>query len=189
MTAQVSDIVSFLGEGFSLCAFSNGEPFNPKEYNYNTVSSSTACYRGYQVEYLVTDKLLVKSVTLNHQDLKAESSRLKKPHDLNCISPLKSKQNFIGAWKFNDVNLILEYTGNILIGRKFIQGLYRHMGYHPYWKYEVVFELGFHKGNLCSSVDISQDVEKFRSNFDPKSELASENWISESFERKYSRKN
>ncbi len=87
------------------------------------------------------------------------------------------------------MNLILEYTGNILIGRKFIQGLYRHMGYHPYWKYEVVFELGFHKGNLCSSVDISQDVEKFRSNFDPKSELASENWISESFERKYSRKN
>jgi len=56
----------------------------------------------------------------------------------------------------------LPFTGGVLAVRDFIPEMYMHMGHHPAWKYRVVRELVFERGELMDDFDRSAAVAKLR---------------------------
>jgi hypothetical protein len=196
MTAQASDIVIYNGDQLHMCAYSDGEPFDPKKYGYRPVMASTACWRGYLSEYKIENKqLYLDKLHISHQENDLPASQNKQPPNLNGSVASVSKQSFIGRWLFKDVNLPLEYTGGLIVAQGFIRSLYVHMGFHPAWKYEEVHELVFESGKLKSESDLSRTMvevrEKIESETTNEGEKPSrkeiEAWIDECFRRDYKR--
>lgn len=52
----------------------------------------------------------------------------------------------------------LDFTGRLLIADGFIQSLYRHMGFHPAWKFEESWELDLEHGRLTNARDLSDEM-------------------------------
>ena len=82
----------------------------------------------------------------------------------------------------------------MLIADDFISELYEHMGFHPPWKYKVVWELVFEEGRLLKAVDCSQRMAEVRDRLLSRAEDHSESedqtdalyaWIQRSFDRTY----
>jgi hypothetical protein len=193
MTAQASDQVAYEGHEYALCAYSNGEPFDPKAYGYKPMMASTACWRGYVSGYAMkSDRLLLDRLHINHGDGAHSASLLKTPPPLNGVAARQSEHAFIGRWLFENVGLHLPYSGGLILARNFIQELYVHMGFHPAWKYEVVHELVFEQGALIEQRDVSVQMAEIRQKAsqtlkpDPRSSRSAiEAWISKCFSRDY----
>jgi hypothetical protein len=87
----------------------------------------------------------------------------------------------------------MDFTGGILIAQGFIQQLYVHMGFHPAWKYETVYELTFSQGNVLEIKDISAGMADLRNKMTRQplapdagaSKQEIENWIASTFKRDY----
>jgi hypothetical protein len=82
----------------------------------------------------------------------------------------------------------------VLIARSFINELYEHMGFHPPWKYRIVWELLFEGGRLLKARDCSLRMAEARKHFLSSRSEESENgdqtnalyaWIEQSFDRSY----
>jgi hypothetical protein len=56
----------------------------------------------------------------------------------------------------------IPFTGRLLIARGFIQSLYRHMGFHPAWKFEESWELDFEQGRLANARELSAEMSALR---------------------------
>ena len=69
---------------------------------------------------------------------------------------------YMGHHLYKNLNIFIEYTGKILIGKGFIKKYYIHMGYQRAWAYEVLEELIFDKGELIKTVDHSEMAKKLR---------------------------
>jgi hypothetical protein len=135
MTAQVSDFVNYKNEEYSSAGIHGHGLFNPLEYGLqpNPNVCCTACYRGYQCGYSITDKeLLLSSLKIN----------LEQPtKKLFGIQPntSKSKVGLIFNAAYLDLAHKIPFSGGILIAKDFIEELYVHMGFHPAWKYNCTF--------------------------------------------------
>lgn len=68
----------------------------------------------------------------------------------------------IFGYVYEDVNLLVKYTGKIVIGNSFIDEYYKHMGLQRAWAYKKVLELIFEKGRLVEVIDHSETVQKIR---------------------------
>ncbi|MDE6640896.1 MAG: hypothetical protein K2K63_10250 [Acetatifactor sp.] len=77
---------------------------------------------------------------------------------------------YMGHHLNRNINIFMEYTGKILIGKGFINKYYIHMGYQRAWAYEVFEELVFDKGKLAKSVDHSEMAKKWRLDLENKAE-------------------
>lgn len=79
-----------------------------------------------------------------------------------------------------------------LIARGFIQALYRHMGFHPAWKFEESWELIFDKEALSDATDLSPEMQNLRTDIDsgklsdPDGE-SSPGWIARTFRLSFGR--
>ena len=86
------------------------------------------------------------------------------------------------------------FTGDMLIGREFINELYVHMGFHPAHKYREVWLLTFDKGRLTDARDVSEHMEELRNAKGradiypeaPEDELRK--WVEDTFSRRLRRK-
>ena len=193
MTAQIQDSFHYLGEEHALTAFSDGEPFSPTNAGYRPVMASTACWRGYVCGYEVMDGLLrLRELWVNHQPGEAPVSRRQQPPDLNGVTAVLEKKSLLGGWRFCDVGLPLAYTGGLVIGRDFIRELHVHMGFHPSWKYQHVFELVFEEGRLVDARDVSPEMTRLRTQIHNErgpGNLATidqiEKWVANCFSRNY----
>ncbi len=195
MTAQVPDTVIYQGEQHVVAAFSSGEPFVPSDAGYMPVAATTACWRGYVCGYEVRDaSLLLDELWVNHQPQVAPISRRLQPPNLNGVVAQRDEKSYFGEWHFSRVDMPLSYTGGLLIGQGLIRGLYVHMGFHPAWKYESVYELEFESGQLTAACDKSAEMAKLRAQLvdelKPSGAADREQikrWIAGCFSRDYSR--
>jgi hypothetical protein len=202
MTAQFSDIFIFKDVKFELAAFSSDEPFEPEEYQMQPTGRFTSCWRGFLCIYaLKENNLILKDLSINLYDEtnKTERISLRGP-ELNSVKPIApdpEEKHWFFNNNYQNVDLMLDYSGGMLIGNDFIEELYVHMGFHPAWKYKEVFELDFEKGILLSAVDKSHEMDVLRKHFqkmniepeinrirNKKDSLA---WIDYCFNRKYTR--
>lgn len=195
MTAQAQDQVHYLGERYALASFSNGEPFSPTDAGYRPVMASTACYRGYVCDYEVKEgRLHLRELWVNHQPGEAPITQRLQPPDLCGVAAVRDESSFFGAWHFRGLALPLPYTGGLLIGRDFIRQLYVHMGFHPAWKYQHVYELLFDQGELVEARDVSPEMLRLRAHIQDLKPGAGaarqqiEGWIAGCFSRDYGRK-
>lgn len=163
MTAQISDEFNYGGVRFSLAGISEGELFDPSLLDLKPVAGCTACWRGYQAVFAVSDQRLVLDTL--HINLADETNRepLIGP-PINGVTPTGDAGK--PARFFNNdyvgINYHLEYSGGLLLADGFIRNLYVHMGFHPAWKYERVIELIFENGVLIAEHDRSEQMAELR---------------------------
>ena len=59
------------------------------------------------------------------------------------------------TYAYRNINSEVPFTGSLLIGHRFIQSLYRHMGFHPAWKFEQSWEIELDRGRVAEARRIS----------------------------------
>lgn len=163
MTAQIDDMFRYNGTNFSVSGISEGELFDPGLLGLKPAGTCTACWRGYQAIFAISQSHLVLDTL--HVNLFAEDEGYKRQEGppINGVSPTGPRgehdwfnNNYIG------LDYHLEYTGGLLLADGFIDDLYVHMGFHLAWKYTTVIELIFANGILQADFDRSERMAEIR---------------------------
>jgi hypothetical protein len=161
VTAQIPDQVAFEAGTFSLVGVNGGPLFDPKALGIKPVSMHTGCYRGYVAGYDVDGdgRFTLARLTPGSG---AKIGRRKIDADATIAGRAARPSKDRGEYDFDGLNLPIPFSGGLLVADRFIPALYRHMGFQPGWKYEVVFELLLEAGQLIESHDRSVDVAAVR---------------------------
>ncbi len=155
MTAQMPDSFSYKDEEYVLIGLKGSNLFQPNDYGVFPIMASTACYRGFVASYLVTEEQLILTGFM----LRSQEEELKEIADRAAVK-LKSPMGF--NFMYRDLNLPIDFTGFILLGKDFINEMYVHMGYQRPIAYRIVIEFQFKKGKLIAKNDFSELITKLR---------------------------
>ena len=166
MTAQIGDIFKYQKKEYTVVALSNGQLFDPKNYGLEAHARCTACYRGYWCEYGVDDESLMLrdfymfNLDGNYPPLNGIQIAPQEFEECQCyVGENKWEKStmpaHLGHQVYRNVNLLLPYTGKILLGRDFMGEYYIHMGFQRGWAYRRLIELEFDEGLLLESHDVS----------------------------------
>lgn len=163
MTAQIDDYFLYDDHAYSVAGISAGSLFDPAILDIHPMGSSTACWRGYYVEYgLVGRHLTVINLHANFYEEGEGYQRMQGPA-INGIVPTDLLPECGGFNNhYEKINFHLEYSGGLLLADGFIEELYVHMGYQSAWKYERVRELVFENGILIKDHDRSEKMAQIR---------------------------
>lgn len=196
MTAQIPDTFLLDDSVFSLVGINGNGLFDPERFGILPIGTCSACWRGHTCSYsLRNDALLLDQLclTLGHfdgADFVAEVGPV-----INGVEASRSTHaQSIFNNMYNNLNLSIDFTGGLLVGREFIEELYVHMGFHPAWKYREVFELLFEKGNLKEKRNVSKAMQELREKMvnypmEPEYKASEEevkSWIESTFRLDYS---
>lgn len=153
MTAQVHDRVRWRGHDHLLVGVDGGTLFDPLQYGLDPMPTTTANWRGWVADYEVrSHQLLLRELTnVGHQ--RGPDASLPA---LRGIEPVRDDER--GPFRYESLDWPLGFTGRLIVARDFIQSLYRHMGFHPAWKFEQSWELTLDKGRLTNSEDLSEEM-------------------------------
>lgn len=152
MTAQMHDSILLNDQKFSIVGVNSKELFNPSDFNLHPFSTVTSCWRGYVCEYKMEfDQILLDTLQVNHEQ---------QGPVINGIMPSFGKGMFNNV--YNHLDLLIDFSGKILAGEKFIHELCVHMGFQPAWKYEIVYELVVSHGMVLEAQDVSKQMAELR---------------------------
>lgn len=184
MTAQMNDSFLLQDKKFSVVGVNGSGLFDPLIYSMQPLPRITSCWRGYVCTYKARDHELVLDTLLVNLDQEGPA--------INNVRPAFSNQGTFNN-TYKDLHLHMDFTGGMLVAHGFIQQLYVHMGFHPAWKYETVFELNFSQGNVLDIRDLSGEMAELREKMTrqplqpdrnaTKQEI--EKWIASTFKRDY----
>ncbi len=86
MTGQIPDTIIYENEEYAIAGIKDDNLFNPEFIGINLSTSCTACWRGFTLNYEVTNQtLLLQGVLLNTKD---------EPTPINGIKPIKAEDSF-----------------------------------------------------------------------------------------------
>lgn len=192
MTAQISDEYIINGVSKSVVAMSEPMCFNPKDYGIIPHSRCTACWRGYWCEYeiqeesLVLKKLFINTENQEYPDFNGvpvspieyeqhwvltfsaadfENMDEDDEDDDKGDYKLENVEAHFGHRKY-EVEMKMNYTGKIVLGDRFLDDYYIHMGFQRAWAYEELKEYEFKNGVLVNTVDHSEYAKGLREMID-----------------------
>jgi hypothetical protein len=182
MTAQIHDSFLLDDQQFSMVEFASEGLFHPAAYGMQPLPRITSCWRGFVCTYkTVYNKLLLDTLQVNLSQAG--------PAIQNIRPEFPARGTFDNV--YHELELHMDYSGGMLVADGFIRELYVHMGFHPAWKYETVFELVFSQGTLLEKKDVSQQMAELRREMTqkplqpgpdtPRQKL--EDWIASTFKR------
>lgn len=186
----MNDIFMYEDYSYSISAIQNPDRFfNINKLGIKPQAPHSACWRGYVATFSIYEnKLVLKDLDTNVED---ENTH---PVSINGTVPIKynTSDNIedYWDWRYREINMPMNYSGNILITEGFIRERYIHMGFQSPLSYSKVIELSFDKGKYVSSKDISEIIARLRDSIevetyeDRKDRLPI--WIDERFSLKYS---
>lgn len=161
MTAQVGEIVRVDERNYYLAGVDGAGLFNPRHEGLEPRMVSTACYRGYVCLYQVANnQLLLQELTVHLDYPLMLKAKYKGEPELFGKPPIYREDE--EELFYGDLAKHISFSGNLLLGKRFISALYVHAGFHPAYKFESVLHLNFKDGQLISAADISQEMETFR---------------------------
>jgi hypothetical protein len=183
MTAQINDSFLFQDQKFSLVGVNGGDLFHPATYGMQPLPRITSCWRGYVCTYKTQYSNLILDTL--------QSNLGQEGPLINHLRPVFSASTFDNI--YHDLNLHIDFSGGMLVASGFLQELYVHMGFHPAWKYETVFELVFLQGILLETKDVSRQMAELREKItrqplQPGRDASGqelEDWIASTFKRSY----
>lgn len=191
MTAQIMDKIFYSDDEYSIIAIENDWPFEPLNYGLQPKATSTACYRGYYCEYSFLENHLALSKLCIGFDIE------KKPIFMGIDAKKSKYYKFNGFWEYSAINMPIDYSGGIVIGREFIREFYVHMGFHRPHCFKYVIELYIKKGKIDKSIDHSKRMDEVRQLIRSNKESASkfslhdgniEQFVEDSFSLSYVKK-
>ncbi len=177
MTAQINDMFEYQDVVLAVAGISEGESFDPSLLDLNPAGLCSACWRGYQAVFAISNTRLVLDKL--HINLLAEGEdypRLEGP-SINGVLPTASTGEY--DWfnnHYEGLEYHLEYSGGLLLAEGFIESLYVHMGFHPPWKYRHVVELILENGVLQQEFDRSEKMAEIRDHFASRKQESSESF-------------
>lgn len=160
MTAQVGDTFRYKKRDYNIVAISNPLRFNPQDYGITPEARCTACWKGYWCEYEISEEgIMLENLFINSKDDYYP--------EINGILPLSdnnSRQRFryMSHHLYKGVNIKIQYTGKIVVGKDFLHEYYIHMGYQRAWAYKELKEFVFEEGKLLNVIDHSKVVKELR---------------------------
>jgi len=160
MTAQIADILRIDEDEYSILAIQNVWPFDPKHLGLTPQGVCSACWRGHFEEYVLkNDDLVLDKFAINLDYLSS-----KKAPEVFGKSPgiIEGFKKGLANTFYEALNQKMDYSGGLLIGRKFLRDFYIHMGFHRPHCFEVVLELEFAGGRLKRTSDHSAKMEEIR---------------------------
>jgi hypothetical protein len=194
MTAQINDTFRYRKHEYAVAGISEGELFEPSLLDLKPAGTCTACWRGYQAAFALSgSRLVLDALHVNLLSPEQGYERDEGP-TINGVKPdgRRGEHDWFNN-HYEGLDYHLEYTGGLLLADGFIEKLYVHMGFHPAWKYEKVFELIFETGILKQEFDRSEQMAEIRQRFlEQRAEIDSdrmptENEIAQFVERAFDR--
>ena len=161
MTAQVSDRVLYRDQEFSLVGWEGAGLFDPEQHGLKPFQVSTGNWVGYICIYAVTEDVLrLERLEIGFgADDRAASMRGEGPL-LFGVRPRLTEQDSYALYE--SLGQVMAFTGTLTLGADFVWSTYVHMGFHPPWKYRVVWDLTFEAGKLVEETDRSADMARMR---------------------------
>ncbi|MDO5562805.1 MAG: hypothetical protein Q4F74_04250 [Synergistaceae bacterium] len=189
MTAQIDDGFRWNNKVYNLSRAQNikslfDEDDIPKLGFTQSTRVSTGCWRGYVATFGVNNDGRLILWGLRIDDYPAD----KQIPSLNGNAPSSIEPNGKDRKDllYTDLDMLLQYSGSILITNGFLQWRYVHMGFQNPMYYETVIELTFHNGCLAETKDFSQEAKRLRSDLRAiKTYKDSDEWIHASYDREY----
>ena len=138
MTAQIEDKFLYKNREYHIVGISGERFFRPSQFDLEPEMATTACYRGYQAFFTISESCLVlDDLYVNlykgeppERGHRREEYVFKKGPEINGTSPSKPEDSSCGFNNYyQGLNYELDYTGGLLIADKFIQDLYRSHGF------------------------------------------------------------
>lgn len=155
MTAQASDQITYKGDCYAIAGVKGEGLFDPEEFGIKPQGVCTACYRGFLCVYKVDEhQLVLDSLFIN--------SETPFPPLFGIEPKAKGRRSIVFAAEYEGLHHPIAYSGGLLAADEFIRELYVHMGFHPPWKYRVIHELIFQKGQLVEEHDRSDQMAMIR---------------------------
>jgi hypothetical protein len=165
MTAQFDDLFRYRRRKYAVSGISEGELFEPALLELEPHANCTACWRGYQAAFALTDSRLVLDELRINLNKAGEKGVSPSGPEINGVQP-RPKRDLLFDTHYVGLNYHLEYTGGLLLADGFIERMYVHMGFHPAWKYKRVVELVFEGGILQQEFDRSEQMAEIRERFE-----------------------
>jgi hypothetical protein len=157
MSAQLPDRMVFQGKEYDVITSFPPKLFNPISWGLKPASPHGACLRGTLLTYEV------KEETLYLKDLRYWT----KQANLSDLVPgVPMKEDETGGcigYLYSNINAVIPWSGEIVIGRSFLWPLLLPRGFQPAWKYKEVTRLLFEEGSLRAYGDVSRSMARLRS--------------------------
>ncbi len=163
MTAQTPDQLMLDQGEFAIVGVNGGDLFSPDQFGLQPMPFASNCWRGYVCQYVLrAGQLMLDQLEVNLQPPGEGQTGLSGPA-INGIQPA-APQSRIPFFNhvYAHLNLVVPFSGGLLAGADFIPALYVHMGFHPAWKYEIVFELIVFDGQVTEVRDVSETMSAIR---------------------------
>lgn len=139
MTAQISDTFLFNGESYVLLGLTGSSLVSPEQFGMDPEMLHTACYRGFYASYTFSDNTLYLSeLTLRERN----GNYL----PIGNVQPETTEYDAT----YRNLQEPIPFTGNLQLGKDFIDELYIHMGYQPATSYRTVINLTLEAGKIIA---------------------------------------
>lgn len=95
---------------------------------------------------------------------------------------------------YRDLNLVIPYSGSLLVATGSPKEPSLRMGYHIVWKYEKVYDLTFESGHLIHHIDLSHRIAEIRKRVQAQEDSSEsgitarkemEEWIAHRFDQRH----
>lgn len=167
MTGQVSDRVLVDGEPWSLTGTTGTGLFDPTLHGLRPMPLHTGCWRGYICTYEVT----ATDLRLR----KLELGRLPGPDHDPLAGPFPTTAGgptpfpaVLGVDPVDpdpprgpatyEMDVVVDFTGKLLLGADFLREHYVHMGFQPAWRFSRVLEVEVDRGIVVARRDRSAEI-------------------------------
>lgn len=173
MTAQIPDTYIYHEDEYLFVASEPRFYFDPKTLGIEPESISSACWRGFWCTYEISNKgFVLKDLYIHTKDDKYPPINRSTSHidviDHVGISGIAGATSFGngGYRNYKELSLPMDYTGNILIGRNFLNHYYLHLGYQRFYTYELLVEIVVVNGKIIKMFDRSEIAKLVREKID-----------------------
>jgi hypothetical protein len=195
MSSQIDDKFLYKGSEYSISAIEFPERFldiyslgiKPKEFH-------TACYRGYIATFAINSENLfvLKQLYTNNGNDKNNKPPVINGKEVKISTPeyLEKDYKNYREYVYSDIDLIINYSGSIIIAKDIIRSRYINMGFQYPISYKKVLLLTFDNGKLIKHKSLSKIASLIRSGKIelPQKESDVIHWIDDCFDVSFFKK-
>jgi len=153
MSGQMPDIIVLNDEEFAVVEPAPGMLFDTRAHGLQPVTMHSANTRGELARFRIDDdgRLVLSDLQVGSVDA---------PPAINGTEATTDEYGQV--WTFLELDLPIEWSGDLIAGADPIADLYVHAGFPPVWHYERVTAFDVEGGVVQSSEDRSEQVGEFR---------------------------